>query len=529
MTISEFDEHLARRGIRSSRGANSASEEHDSDTAATARQSHPSRPHTDAALHLAPPHSSGMTAEDLKVAHAAIQMKIVKCGISRSPPTLGELLTALKEHPDFDPHNHSIGHLPPEFFLNLSTADLEQGAWKFVDPKTAGAATIDMQEKLNVKIPNPAQSSTGLSSTKHQSKETPRTHESMADSNSSPSAPLDRLGLQRQGQGQGLGLGLTMEYGRGNGVVRPLQLPFAVPHTYSQTSGYGANWPVTSNSSLFPATWGPTPTTAYESTTPTEQNGTGGYYIQVCRDRVNLNGFPYPTRYSPTFGQYVAPQIPMLGSASQSTMAPYGSSMYQSGYQNVHPPVQHHMGMGHERQRAPLAMAPRQYGMNPFTADYGNHAPPHTRPIEPNQSGTSTDVQRPPCKSVPSQAMTVATAHLPFNPSRSRQGVDRILTLETIRRALVNNVTLNLNYKGEIDNYAIRNGSCTDQINCSVHVGGFDPNITQKEMLSLAQFARVAALSTHKPLLPRYPTAAAEYTFFKRPDAERFMWLGLQG
>ncbi|KAH7313124.1 hypothetical protein BKA65DRAFT_467542 [Rhexocercosporidium sp. MPI-PUGE-AT-0058] len=132
-------------------------------------------------------------------------------------------------------------------------------------------------------------------------------------------------------------------------------------------------------------------------------------------------------------------------------------------------------------------------------------------------------------RSASSQALTSATVHPSFNPSRSRQGVDRVISPETLRRARDNNVNLNPNYKGEIDSYAIRNGSCTDQMNCSVHIEGFSPNTTQKEMLSLARFTKVTALNIHAPLLPRHPTAAADYTFFKRADAERFFWLGLQG
>ncbi|KAH6717267.1 hypothetical protein BKA61DRAFT_671719 [Leptodontidium sp. MPI-SDFR-AT-0119] len=536
MTISEFGERLARRGIRSARGDNSASEERgksylatvldkfqpssENDTAAMARHSYSSRLQPDTILHLAPSQPSGTTVKDLKVAHAAIQMKIVKTGVSRSPPTLGELLRILEEHPGFDPRSHFIEHLPRDFFLNLSAADLEQGAWKFIDPKTAGAAIVAMRGKLDAKNSTPPQASTGPSSAKHQGIETRFTQGGMADSNSSPSALLYRQ------QEQGFGLGLRPGYEYGNGVTGPPQLPFAVPYTHIQNHGYGAKGPVSSYTSLFPPSWGPTPTTAYETTIPTEQSRTGGDSAQVCQGRVNINGYPYLNHYPPTFAQYVAPQVSMVGSASPSTRVPYDFRMYTSRYSYVHGPAQHHMV--HVHQRPPPGIAPLQYGVNPFGAGYASPAPA-TRPIEPNQPEMSMNVQRPLCKSVPSHAMTTSTAHLPFNPSRSRQGVDPILTLETLRRAIGNNVIINPNYKGEIDNYAIRNGSCTDQINCSVHVEGFDPNITQKEMLSLAQFAKVAALNTHEPLLPKHPTVAADYTFFKRIDAERFLSLGLQG
>ncbi|KAG4414073.1 hypothetical protein IFR04_012774 [Cadophora malorum] len=67
--------------------------------------------------------SSFITTRDLKIIHAEFQSKIFQAGISRprpTPPKAGRTLGGTEE--------------------STSTADLEQCAWKFIDPNTATAA-----------------------------------------------------------------------------------------------------------------------------------------------------------------------------------------------------------------------------------------------------------------------------------------------------------------------------------------------------------------------------------------------------
>jgi hypothetical protein len=130
---------------------------------------------------------------------------------------------------------------------------------------------------------------------------------------------------------------------------------------------------------------------------------------------------------------------------------------------------------------------------------------------------------------IPSPQQQQLSAPIPFRPSRTRQGQDYVVSNRTRRRALQNQIELNPKYKGELDNNQIRNAHCSFWDNCSVHVEGFSPYISQKEMLSIAQFARVAGLNRHVPVPPRHYTAAAEFTFFNRADADEFLKRGLEG
>ena len=170
----------------------------------------------------------------------------------------------------------------------------------------------------------------------------------------------------------------------------------------------------------------------------------------------------------------------------------------------------------------PQESVPPNSGWNPYGAVYTGVI----TPLGTYQAASGMRMMQMTTRHSPRKSLS---AHIPFYPSRIRQGIVPVASPDTLRRITGGNLSINPNYKGEINDHAIQNASCSLWENCSIHVEGFSPSESQKQMLSIVQHARVAALNRHDPQQPRYPMAAADFTFFDRASAENFMQLGARG
>ncbi|KAE8447768.1 hypothetical protein EG329_010162 [Mollisiaceae sp. DMI_Dod_QoI] len=113
--------------------------------------------------------------------------------------------------------------------------------------------------------------------------------------------------------------------------------------------------------------------------------------------------------------------------------------------------------------------------------------------------------------------------HREFERSRKRQGLERNMSLETIRQAQLAGVKLNKEYQGEINKFHLRNATCTEAENVSVRVEGLPADVKAAEVFAEIYEGKVFSFSLNPPKLPRYPSSAANIAFMTTQAANAFL------